>query len=275
MAKTSFDKAYDSLNRDEQHDIEKIMEQWPPRIAENFRREHFLPVLEMKELMRFMIANKDMSYADMQKKMRRLFYTDFQLQGKPVQTSPRRVGFAIPAEVYKKHLRKKYFGLFLYDEVELKTFVDGIKNIDTVKEKFKDDLDSTLKEYLIWVTWEVKEDFEDNPFYFDNSDTCEGVQMALALDEIYKTPNVILFIVDAGKLNRDALVRPTFCDADFGNKFRPAPIRFTAHGYTYPLSEPPLPYSEEKHLKEGRPEAVIRSEHIVLSKIKEVILLNK
>jgi hypothetical protein len=107
-----------------------------------------------------------------------------------------------------------------------------------------------------------------------SDNTCREVQIALRLDKYY-AHNVFLFLVDVTKLKdrgSHLFFRPTFCDADLGENFRPTPVDFIAHGLTWPLGEK---YLEKEHPQKGRPEAVVRSEHIVLGKIEKVILLEK
>jgi hypothetical protein len=199
---------------------------------------------------------------------------NYQLKGGNIEVSPEWIGFAIPEENYKDYLTRQFnkeidkkIGLLKNKNVE-----DIFTRLDSgvIEKQYHDCIFHKEKEYLRWVTWD--NDMKDEPFPFMKNNTCREVQAALGLDERY-THNVRLVFINVVKLNNKVtrlLFRPTFCDADFGENFRPAPLGFDKHGLSWPLGEK---YSEEEHLKRGRPEAVVQNKHIVLGATEKMILL--
>jgi hypothetical protein len=290
MEETSYKKARKLFSEEEQNKFAARLIEWEkvnPQIAENFDREHFLPENEMRELMDF-ILQKGIPVGDKKTDLQNKWIysgNGLQLKGGEIKVSPKRIGFAIPEDKYIDILQKQNYRKFGKPE-QIDEFFTDIQSSDAVtiiKEKYADCKAITFKDEkcLLWITWD---NHGDNPFPFLHSSdneypdryksTCQEVRIALALDKSYK-PDVLLFFVDVDKLdNQDAqvLFRPTFCDADFGEDFRPTPINFIDHGLTWQLGEP---YSEEDHPKKGRPEAVVRSRNVILGIIERMILLNK
>jgi hypothetical protein len=287
MEEFSYRKALTLLSADGRTTFGERLAEWrraSPQIAENFEREHFLPAEEMKELMEFIIR-EGAPVGDEQKMLRNeLIYPpkgDLQLKGGEIKFPPKlkRIGFAIPEKKYKEFLLQEYGGEFSHEEDEvdkfLKTLLSGEKDEDCIHYLFR------AGHILLWVTWGNK---GDNPFPFlpssDNEypdsdqSACWEVRVALALGKEYES-RVLLFFADFEKIKDKGgkFFRPTFCDADFGEHFRPAPLGFNDHGLTWPLGK--KDYEEKEHKKEGRPEAVVRSEHIVLDMTEKVILLNQ
>ncbi|MDR1089642.1 MAG: hypothetical protein LBL79_01090 [Prevotella sp.] len=282
MEETSYRKSLELLSDDEKATLLAKLCEWEkasPQIADNFKREHFLPEEQMMELMYF-IVNEGVPIDNKKIHLRNLMRADYQLKGKEIRVSPERVGFAISEEAYKNFIIKEYFG----KGIAIDSSVARNKE-DVIALAFKDFFDKLQKgdideiepdclfkeeNKLVWVTWDNN---NDDPFSFNQSDTCLGIQTALGLDEKYTGPKILLFIVNVDKLKKeDIFFRPTFCDADFGENFRPTPVDFNDHGLTWPLGEA---YSEEEHSKKGRPEAVVQSKYLVLSVIEKMIILDK
>ncbi|MDR1407254.1 MAG: hypothetical protein LBJ23_04310 [Tannerella sp.] len=247
------------------------MEEWEgksPRIADNFRREHFLPETQMVALMCCIIENGVPVYNEKDATLKRM--RGNQLKGGEIKVSPKWVGFAIPEKVYKNYLIVHHHDELGLDDDEFEKMFDRLVE----GEKYEELLDSLFKpeDYLLWVTWDND---GDNPFPSQMSESREKVRNVLGLDKIYIEQNVLLFFVDVDKLKKrnGNLFRPTFCDADLGEHFCPAPVGFISHGITWPLNLNREKYSEEEHLKKGRPEAVMRSKFLALNTVEKMIRL--
>jgi hypothetical protein len=279
MGETSYRKAWERLSDAQRKDFDDRLTAWKaaaPQIVENFEREHFLPDAEMMELMKFIIR-EGIPVGDtiITKLQEELIYTKLQLKGGEIRVSPKRIGFVIPEIEYKKFLYKTYYAPNSPDKKEMENFLT--KLLLGVKEN-KENLDFLIKDgrCLHWVTWDKNKG--EDPFLWKSDDTtCQDVQIALGLDKKrYAHSKLLLFCVDVAKLKNKGiqlLFRPTFCDAGFGENFRPAPMGFEDHGFTWPFGK--QPYSETDHRKKGQPEAVARSEYITLNVIDEIIPLDK
>jgi hypothetical protein len=280
MGETSYNKAWERLSDAQRKDFDDRLAAWKvaaPQIVENFEREHFLPAAEMKELMEFIIGEGIPVGDEKQVEKIRDKLRDLQLKGGEIEVSPKWIGFAYPKDKYRNSLLKGYeylFGKKRIDEFfkDIWDNWDNKKSLNKVKKEYSEFLDCTISLFLQWVTWDNK---RNNPFSFMRAKTCQEVRDALGLDEENYAHNVFLFFVKVTKLKdrgSQLFFRPTFCDAYLGENFRPTPVNFVAHGLTWPLGEK---YSEKEHPTKGRPEAVVRSEHIVLGKIEKVLLLEK
>jgi hypothetical protein len=287
MAKkeTSYSEAFGKLTKEGKVILQQVMDTWDPRIKENFQREHFLSAKQMETFMCSIIdmvvkTNGMPDREDMKMYIRHeLIYKNYQLKGGKIEDEPypHTVGFAMPLKHFKDFLSGKYINDYAGEVEEVNQIFQELE--DTGVFYYPADLtDCPFKKEkcLIWVTWERNKAHAADPFYFSKSDTCREIKEILGLDDDRAIPPLLLFIVDARELTAQGvdLSKPTFCDADFGEKFRPTPLDFTLHGLTWPFS-PTDSYSEKKHREKGRPEAVIQSRHMVLSKIKKVKLLNK
>jgi hypothetical protein len=283
MEETSYGKSMELLSEDEKATLLAKMDEWEkasPQIANNFKREHFLPEKQMRELMCF-IVNEGVPIGSKKGDMQDKIYADYQLKGGEIKVSPspKRVGFAVPKESYINFLLRKYRTAMGSDRIVAERYLNRLLKDGVIGEKILGCLFNE-ENFLIWVTWDKNN--EDNPFSFltsanenpvSNRSPWRQVQVALGLDEEkYAGQHILLFFADSNKLEKrdDKLFRPTFCDADFGQNFRPTPVDFNDHGLTWPLGEA---YSEEEHPKKGRPEAVVRSKHIAMKTIEKMVLI--
>jgi hypothetical protein len=296
MGETSYKKALHLLSADKhkQEMFKEKLTEWrkvSPQIVENFEREHFLPEEEMKELMKFIIDNgAPIDKSESKKDMRNKIYANYQLKGGKIEVSLKRVGFAIPKARYTEFLIKQDYKRFGNDN-QISDFLENIQKPDAktnIEELYSDCLNYIFKEkeFLLWVTWDDKGDnlfpflpsTDDNKYPDPDKSTRQKVKETLGLVYDKKEDNeseMLLFFVDVDTLEDNGsplFFRPTFCDADFVEFFRPTPIDFNKHGLTWPVGKS---YSDEEHPKKGRPEAVVRSKHIVLGTIDRMILLNR
>lgn len=246
------------------------------RVVENFKDEHFLSVDHMEELMLFIILRKDKVFDAIKTEMRTLIYNKYQLQGESIKQTPypETVGFAISVNEYKDFLMRSYGqDWFDSDENEVEKFIinysQGIYDDSYSDFLFKNDFK------IVWMTWEKTSDVH-NPFYFMKYNKSEEVTVTLGLDNRYFKPPLLLFLVDVTKVNEldFKMYRPTFCDSDFYENFKPPPLDFKDHGLTQPLVGT-ISDNGNSYNPERRPETVVRSQYVKLDKVKKVIYLNR
>lgn len=122
------------------------------------------------------------------------------------------------------------------------------------------------KDGLTWLTWCNVKPME--PFNFSLISTSpkvikEEIYKALALWDNYLSNVVYVFNIVADKINTD-LYRPTICDAENNDLFRPAPDKDSPFGLTCPRG---LTQAD------GRPEGVIFSKLLLIDMVSPQMIL--
>jgi len=279
----SYQVAYQNLESENQVILDAKILEWEKsygwkseRVVENFKKEHFLPADKMEKLMRFIIEREDSEFDLIKDELRLLIYNSYQLQGASIAQNPypKTVGFATAFNEYKDFLMR-FYGKLLFDEDENEVekfiidYTQGIQDEMYSECLFKHDFK------LIWMTWDIEKN-ASNPFCFMQFNKSEEVTVTLGLDDRYFKPPLLLFYLDIDKIIEPNFVmyRPTFCDSDFYENFKPTPLDFKQHGLTYPLKIR-IEENDKFYTPHRRPETVVRSKFIKLDRIEKVIYLPK
>jgi hypothetical protein len=279
---SNFEIAFYKLSTKDQATLTHILEQWKTyfgpqgeKIVENFRKEHFLSVKYISELFQYLIQNQAKGAEMLIRAVRQLIYDRYQLKGECIQVEqPKLVGFAMGKEDYKDYLmrssRLKYFD---DDESEVDKFLANCAlNLEDYADYdmlFKNDFK------LVWLTWD--EYAHDDPFNFMQYRLTSEVCITLGLDERYFNPPLYLFVVEAEKVTESGfeLSRPTFCDADFFEKFSPTPLGFKLFGRTVPLQDRIHDKAGNYYEPIGQPEAVVRSKYLKFNNLINIDYLSE
>jgi len=290
MDKSHFDIAYDRLSKSEKQAIDERIEEWKKlrghvceKVVNNFVCEHFLSVEVIEEIIYFIIRSDEESIEDIKENMRTLIFDKYLLKGEKIRkaTYPKKMGFAMPREGYKNYLSLWHRDAFGGDDNEIDKFIDDACN-GMINPRYKEEryYRCLFKEdyKLIWLTWEECGDDvrNEDPFCFMRYRNASEVRITLGLDERYYKSELLLFYVNIDKVDISdfVLYRPTFCDSNFYENFKPTPLNFKSYGLTQPLSDVIVVNGISYH-PERRPECVLKSKYMNYGLIDKVEYINE
>lgn len=268
---SSYSIAYNKLSLADKEVLEEKILEWQDsngnrslKVVENFKNEHFLNPNIMLEIMYFIIQRRYKPIKHILDELRTLIYNQYILKGGKINSTDYAniTGFAIPGEVYKNYLMKAYKKYFNRDNRKLSKYISQLK--DGVKD---DEISGFLfkEEYkLIWMTWDDS-NIKGNPWSFLQTSTIDEIRIVLGLNDSYAPPSVLLCEINTGDNKNDKLklFKPTFCDADFYENFRPTDESFKLYGLTEPLAKKITVNGKELFFKR-RPEGVTKSKHVTV-----------
>ena len=120
---------------------------------------------------------------------------------------------------------------------------------------------------LVWLTWD--ESATSHPFNFCGALTSENVWTALALSDDFRGEELLIFHFEI-KDKSFEIFRPTWCDADFFDKFRPTesdPKKRKDYEVRWGQTMPVRPYALNHGYKHRRPEGVVKADTLTLSSL--------
>ena len=169
---------------------------------------------------------------------------------------------------------KEYgFELFDLDANNIEKFLLDCKS-GMISQRYHACLFKALSK-LLWLTWDDRTqrgvNEKNDPFWYLKSDMAQEIQVALGLSDESEERPLYLFTISTEKIDAEnfILFRPTFCDADFNEYYRPTPQDFEAHGLTHP-SRNTITINNIQYKVDRRPECVVQSRYITIRDIVEL-----
>lgn len=143
------------------------------------------------------------------------------------------VGSVIPRRRFFNYLKQFHFSLF-EEEKEINNFIEDLcTNTKSINPKYEN---IPLKDdnRLIWMTWD-NIDYTNNPFFFLKNKYAEEALTALGLGyPNYKNTELLAFSFITSSRH---LYRPTICDSDYNNYWRPTLLVDNDYGIIKPLND--------------------------------------
>lgn len=221
------------------------------KLVDNIRNEHFLAKDSFYEILNYFLSNSDKELSEVLNLLRSNILENYILKGGNVIKKP-----AFLATCVKKNILENYLLKNNYTLNETERFFQKDPAEFNVKEK------KTLLKFsnrLIWVTWDEFD--EVDPYNFLHTLSVDAICDAMALDKSYRNKQLALlyFMVDPNRLDQFPIYRPTWCDANFFDKFSPTdPSKEIRWGQTSPTVQLNL----KPNYQERRPEGVVLSNNL-------------
>jgi hypothetical protein len=198
----------------------------------NLFNEHFLPEHKMSEILEILFDTFGYSCENKFKLLKSHGYKSLCCGGHcDLGIDSVVVGTVIPKNRFRNYLLNEYshkFTKFTVDDL-IEQLLYDTKGIDA---KFKD---IKFKEIgrIIWLTWDGIT-FSDNPFVSLKTNYAEEALTALGLGfDSYKNQEFLSFIFDTKCKD---MKRPTICDSDYNDFFRPTEFSYKKNGILHPLN---------------------------------------
>lgn len=216
------------------------------RLIHNIHYEHYLDLGKFGQVLKTFISLPHSNIEDILLDIRKDIYDHYLLCGGDITDSkPIYVGTIMPRGSFIDHLLR----IHEFESDEVNDFLyEDVKN-HTPRMKA---VSLKVPKRLVWLTWD--ETGHDDPYFFLEKKNAENLCRAMAVGNMYGRKELLLFRF---RLNDDiSLFKPTWCDANFFDKFAPSdPSQEKRWGQTDPQSSYPI--------KSGymlrRPEGILQS----------------
>jgi len=270
-----FQTVFNDLDDKEQRSIEEIFREWldyahwplsnefnkcdHAKLIENIKHEHFLDFQFFKKAIKEMISEFSGDINLCLSKFRQKAYDEFLRKGAKLDARPKHIATIVLKDIFITYAERLGFS-----RLELN------KLISKPPAKYNSAERSLIMKrpfLMLWFTWD--EDCESHPHQFIKDRTAENLWKAFALSDDYLNKELLAFYLKETSVEKFdfTIYRPTWCDADFFDKFKPTGHDEVRWGQTAPIEDYPL----KKGFKKRRPEGVAKSGEVTLKFLSEKI----
>lgn len=269
MDELHFQEALKGLTAKEQEILEQIFARWMTcndweghryygkcdhgRLLENIRKEHYLRLSRFSSILKHFVNYEKESMVKMLAIIQSIIQLSFRLEGEPLGEQPTVFATAILREDLENYLEEQEFSI-----EEIKEFY--AKEPDDYNDKEQNAFIKITTD-LVWLTWD--ENKVDDPYQFLMDLNTDNIRHSMALSERYEGRQMVLFYFKFKTVSdeKTQLHRPTWCDANFFDKFKGTDRNQEKRwGLTFPTKDVQL--SSPNH-SPRRPEGVILSGNLI------------
>lgn len=231
------------------------------KIVSNLKNELFLPERIFADLLNFLLDPVPRSIESRLIDLRNHMRSNWQTTGGEIMKYPDCCATIIVKDLFKDRLLDEYgFESAYADTFCLK---DPASYLPEEKE-----IILKASTHLIWLTWDEHD--EEEPFYcLEEPLTVDKMVKSFALQDWYATQDLLLFYFtakSARKINFN-IFRPTWCDADFFDKFSPPDPDLDKEN-KWGLTNPNGKVRHKTKYRAKRPEGVVKSGYLKINNLK-------